>query len=171
MKKSSQRSKRSAASISSSGRFQFHDDWIEFLSLLIKNRAKFLLVGGHALAIHGSPRLTEDLDIFIEPTRANAVRVRRALTAFGFGDSAPDVAVLIEPYRVLMLGGKPFRIDILNTISGVSFATAWRNRVRVRASVGSLNVLSRKDLVANKRASARPKDKADLALLGVDVEK
>lgn len=110
--------KRSAASISSSGRFQFHDDWIELLSLLIKNRVKFLVVGGHALA----------------------------------------------------LDGKPFRIDILNTISGVSFATAWRNRIRVKGAMGILHVLSRRDFVANKRASARPKDVADLALLGVTAK-
>ena len=106
MKRSSPRSKRSAASISGFGRFQFHDDWTEFLSLLIKNRARFLLVGGHALAIHGAPRLTEDLDVFIEPTRVNAARVRCALAAFGFGSAAPNVDILIEPYRVLMLGGK-----------------------------------------------------------------
>jgi hypothetical protein len=81
-------------------KIQLSPDWNEFLSLLISKRVRFLLVGGHAVAAHGEPRLTEDLDVFVDPAQANAGRLREALLAFGFGASVPsarelrDVAML-----------------------------------------------------------------------------
>ncbi|HLK39414.1 MAG TPA: nucleotidyl transferase AbiEii/AbiGii toxin family protein [Polyangiaceae bacterium] len=88
-------------------------DWTEFLSVLIARRVRFVLVGGHAVAGHGEPRLTEDLDLFVEPTTANAKRLREALEDFGFGAVAPDVEELATPDKIFMLGRKPWRIDIL----------------------------------------------------------
>lgn len=141
-------------------------DWREFLSLLLSHRVKFVVIGGHAVAVHGSPRMTEDLDVFVECSNTNARRLRRVLVDFGFGEAAPAVDILATPGRVFMIGVKPFRIDVLTTISGVLFDHAWATRKRLDTEVGKLPFISRDNLIANKRASGRPKDLADLALLG-----
>lgn len=140
-------------------------DWSEFLSALISHRVRFLLIGGHAVAGHGEARLTEDLDVFVEPTLANAKRLRNALVAFGFGALVPDAATFAQPDKVFMLGRKPWRIDILTGIAGVSFKEAWASRVEAAFVVAPLFVIGREALLANKRASARPKDLRDVALL------
>lgn len=142
-------------------------EWREFLSLLISHRVKFVVVGGHAIAVHARARTTEDLDVFVEASLSNARRLRAALVDFGFGDAAPEEALLATRGKVFMIGVPPFRIDILTRISGVGFARAWATRVRVTTEIGKLPFVGRAALVANKRASGRPKDLADLALLGV----
>lgn len=158
-------SKRSGARTSRSTGPTFPRDWHEFLSLLISHRVKFVIVGGHAVSVHARPRMTEDLDVFVEASEPNATRLREVLSEFGFGAAAPDVRLLAEPDRVFMLGVKPFRIDILTRISGVTFAQAWRTRVTVATSAGRLPFLGKALLVTNKTASNRPKDLADLAAL------
>ena len=140
-------------------------DWSEFLSLLIARRVRFLLVGGHAVAGHGEPRLTEDLDVFVEPTLANARRLRQALADFGFGGVAPSVEELAVRDRIFMLGRKPWRIDILTGIDGVTFAEAWRGRVDAEFVASPLFVIGREALIKNKRAAGRDKDLLDVALL------
>ena len=140
-------------------------DWTEFLSALIARRVRFVLVGGHAVAGHGEPRLTEDLDVFVEPAPANAKRLRDALGDFGFGDVAPTVKQLATPDKVFMLGRKPWRIDILTGIDGVTFAQAWATKVEADFATKPLYVIGRDALVANKRAAARDKDLLDVALL------
>ena len=142
-------------------------DWSEFLGLLISRRAEFLVVGGHALSVHGKPRFTEDLDVWINATEQNADRVIDALVAFGFGDVAPTREELAAPDKVFMLGRRPYRIDILTSISGVTFDEAWPTRVLVEFDPGPIAVIGRDSFIRNKRAAARPKDLADLALLGV----
>lgn len=83
------------------------------MSLLIAHRVKFLLIGGHAVAGHGEPRLTEDLDVFVQPTPTNAKRLVAALTEFGFGSVVPTPATFAKANKTFMLGQKPQRIDIL----------------------------------------------------------
>ena len=144
-------------------------DWREFLSLLISHRVRFVVVGGHAVAIHGSPRMTEDLDVFVETSPTNARRLRRTLVEFGFGEAAPDEELLATPDKVFMIGVKPYRIDILTRISGVAFEEAWATRTRVRTAAGQVPFLSRELLLRNKAASGRDKDLADLALLGAPL--
>ena len=146
-----------------------NQDWREFLSSLISHRVRFVVVGGHAVAIHGSPRMTEDLDVFVEASLANARRLRRTLVEFGFGEAAPDEELLATPGKVFMIGVQPYRIDILTHISGVEFAEAWATRKRVRTEVGQVPFLSRELLLRNKAASGRDKDLADLALLGAPL--
>jgi len=146
-------------------------DWREFLSLAISHRLKFVVVGGHAVSIHGRPRMTEDLDVFVEASSVNARRLRKVLVDFGFGDAAPDEALLATPGKVFMIGVPPFRIDILTNISGVTFEEAWSARVRVATEAGRLPFLSRDLLVRNKKASGRPKDLADLVLLEAKAKK
>ncbi len=147
-------------------KIELNRDWSEFLSALISRDVKFLLIGGHALAGHGQPRLTEDLDVFSEPSLANARRLRDALSDFGFGEVAPSVAELAAPDKVFMLGRKPWRIDILTGISGVSFDEAWATRVEADFVSKPLFVIGREALLKNKRASGRPKDLLDVAMLG-----
>src|SRR4029453_1643441 len=123
------------------------------------------LVGAHALAAHGRPRATQDLDVLVAPTAANARKVAAALAEFGFAKLGADWAWFTKPYRVTMLGRIPFRIDILPGISGGSFRDAWKNRVIMATDIGELAVLGLTELRANKRAAGRPKDLLDRALL------
>jgi hypothetical protein len=140
-------------------------EWTEFLSLLIAHHVKFVLVGGHAVAAHGEPRFTEDLDIFVEPTLANGRRLRGALVDFGFGSVVPPASELARADKVFMLGRKPFRIDLLTGIDGVSFARAWASRTELTFEPRPLFVIGREMLLANKRAAAREKDLLDVAAL------
>jgi predicted nucleotidyltransferase len=160
-KKSSRRSKPSAGS----GSVRLQRDWREFLNALISTGTRFLLVGGHAVAFLGEPRLTEDLDVFVEASPANAERLRQALELFGFGSLAPAVKQLATPNRIFMLGRKPWRIDVLTGISGVDFRRAWRRRREVDFEGIRLPVIGLEDLLANKRASGRLKDLADVEAL------
>jgi hypothetical protein len=142
-----------------------HRDWHEFLTALLSENTRFLLIGAHALAYHVEARLTEDLDVFVEPTAENAARVYRALATFGFGGLIADADELAVPDRVFMLGRKPWRIDILTGIDGVTFDEAWASRIRVDFHGLEIDVIGRDALLKNKRASARKKDLVDVALL------
>ncbi|MCC6806132.1 MAG: nucleotidyltransferase [Deltaproteobacteria bacterium] len=148
---------------------KLHEDWIAFLKLLNAHRVRFLVVGAHAVAAAGRPRFTADLDIWIAPSTANARRVVAAVAAFGF----PGLTVerLEHPDVVVFLGREPFRIDLLTSIDGVAFEPAWRHRTRAMLGGVRVGFLARKELIANKRAAGRPKDLADLALLGARAKK
>ena len=136
-KTSKQRPRRNASQSSSgsakSGSETLHlnDDWNEFLRVLTSTGTRYLLIGGHALAVHAEPRFTEDLDVFVQPSLSNAKRLRAALVEFGFGSVMPEAAELAKLGLVWMLGRKPRRIDILTGISGVTFAEAERGSVEV----------------------------------------
>ena len=140
-------------------------DFIDMLSALSEARVDFLIVGAHALAAHGVPRATGDLDIWIRPTPDNAARALRALVACGAPLAGLTVDDLTRPDTVFQIGLPPARIDILSGITGVSFADAWDRRVAVRLTAGEVAVLSKQDFIANKTAVGRPKDLADMALL------
>ncbi len=140
-------------------------DWKEFLSLLVSHRVRFVVVGAHALAAHGQPRFRGDLDVLVDPTAANAKKVLAVLRAFGFGASNITQHDLARPEMVIRLGQTPVGIDLLTAISGVGFATAWKNRVRAKLGGVPVGVLGVRDFIRNKRASGRPKDLLDLALL------
>ncbi len=142
-----------------------NDDWREFLRALCARRVRFVVIGAHALAVLGRVRYTQDLDVLVEPTPANARRVVAALGDFGFGGLDLTEHDFSRRNHVVMLGRVPFRIDILTTISGVSFAAAWKGATRATVSGLALRFLGRKEYARNKRAAGRPKDLADLALL------
>jgi hypothetical protein len=141
-----------------------HQDWKEFLAALRSENTRFLLIGAHALAFHVEARLTEDLDVFVEPSPENAARVARALATFGFGGLATPEE-LAQPDKVFMLGVKPWRIDVLTGIDGVTFEEAWASRVKVDFHGTELFVIGREALIKNKRAAGRKKDLVDVALL------
>lgn len=142
-----------------------HEDFRDFLRLLRSHRVRFVVVGGHALAAHGRPRYTGDLDVFVEPTPANARRVVAALRDFGFGSVDLVEADFATPGRVAQLGVPPVRIEILTRISGVDFSRAWAGRITARVAGVDVTFLGRRELLENKRAAGRPKDLADVALL------
>lgn len=146
-------------------KIELNRDWNEFLCALIAHRVRFVMIGGHAVAAHGEPRLTEDLDVFVEPTPANARRLRAALVEFGFGAAAPPIELLAARDKVFMLGRKPWRIDILTGIDGVTFPEAWKSRVEAEFQVSPLFVIGRGALIKNKRAAGRAKDLVDVAQL------
>jgi hypothetical protein len=140
-------------------------DFTDILSALSAAGVDFLIVGAHALAAHGVPRATGDLDIWVRPTRDNAARTLRALAAFGAPLADLSVDDLTRPDTVFQMGLPPARIDILSGITGVDFDGAWARRVVVSVSGLDVPVLSKVDFIANKTAVGRPKDVADMALL------
>ncbi len=142
-----------------------HDDLREFIGLLISHKVDFVLVGGHAVAIHGYPRFTGDMDFFYRADQENAERVRAVLDAFGFADLDVTPAELVQPERVVQLGAPPNRIDLLSSISGVSFDDVWESRQRISIGDYQVSVISRALLLTNKRASGRTKDLLDIEML------
>jgi hypothetical protein len=145
-----------------------NEDFLDILKCLIEAGARFVVVGAHALAVHGVPRATGDLDIWIDREPTNTGRVWAALVRFGppveeMGVSRRD---LEAPGMVVQVGLPPRRIDLVTAITGVEFTEAWNSRVSHR--VGGLDVpfLGRVELVRNKRATGRLKDLADLEALG-----
>ena len=128
---------------------------------------RFIVVGAHAMAVHGVPRSTGDLDVWIERTEANADRAWDALKEFGapleaLGVSRQD---LRHPGTVIQLGLPPRRIDLLNRITGVEFEDAWHHRVEHMLECRAISYLGHADLVANKRATGRAQDLVDVSLL------
>lgn len=140
-------------------------DFVEMLSALSAAGVKFLIVGAHALAAHGAPRATGDLDIWVRPTRDNAARVLAALQSFGAPLFDLTVDDLCASDTVFQIGLPPSRIDILSGISGVEFDAAWPRRIEVEIGGMRVGTLGREDFIANKRAAGRPKDLLDIELL------
>ena len=141
-------------------------DWCALLNLLNCHRVRFLLVGAHALAVHGVPRATADLDLLVEPSKANALRLARAIREFGFDDLAVAIPErMAAGRRMFRMGIEPLRIDVMNGIDGVSFDRAWANALKVRISGITVRVLGLRELRDNKRAAGRLKDLADLEML------
>ena len=141
------------------------EDLRELLALLTEHRVEFLVVGGHAVAFHGYPRFTEDLDLFVRADHANAARIIATLDAFGFGAVGLKVDDFVADDRVIQLGRAPNRVDMLTRLWGVDFEGAWTRRVNASIDHVPVAFLSRMDLIANKRATGRPQDLADAAAL------
>lgn len=143
-----------------------NQDFKEFLELLNKNEVKYLVVGGYSVAIHGHPRYTKDIDIWILTNRENAVSLVQALDDFGFGSLDLSVTDFETPGHVVQLGNAPARIDILTSLTGVDFESCWQNKIDVEDDGLIYPVISLSDLKANKRALGRHQDLADLEQLG-----
>jgi hypothetical protein len=140
-------------------------DFVEMLSALDAARVEFLIVGAHALAAHGIPRATGDLDIWVRPDPANASRVLDALRVFGAPLFDLTLDDLIGTETVFQIGLPPSRIDILTGVSGVTFTEAWPGRIEIEIAGLKVPVIGREDFVRNKKSSGRPKDLADIAML------
>ena len=140
-------------------------DFKEFIELLNKNKVKYLVVGGFAFAYHAKPRFTKDIDFFVEVSRENSIRIIDTLSQFGFGKINLDKGDFLEPDQIIQFGNPPMRIDIITTISGLDFKTAWENRVEGRYGDFPCFFISKDDLIRNKKASGRRQDLADIELL------
>lgn len=140
-------------------------DFRDMLCALNAEGVKYLVVGAHAMAAHNAPRATGDLDILVRPDAENAQRVLRALIRFRAPTthlSADDFAL---PDAIVQFGVPPNRIDLITSIDGVEFETGWKNRMSVKVEDVPVECIGLTDLIANKRATGRSKDKADLKRL------
>ena len=140
-------------------------DFKEFAALLNSNQVEYLVVGGYALAAHGHPRYTGDLDFWIGTAADNADRVLAALTQFGFGSLGIRREDLTEPGQVIQMGFPPARIDLLTSIDGVSFTPCFQRRLVVDVDGLQLGFIALDDFKINKKAVGRHRDLADLELL------
>jgi hypothetical protein len=144
-----------------------NEDFVDVLRALVDSSAEFIVVGAHAMAVHGVPRATGDLDILVRPTIQNAQRVLQALRLFGAPVDAHGIreADLSTPGVVYQIGLPPRRIDILTEISGISFDEAWATHVEVEISGTRAPFIGRQALIQNKRATGRDKDLIDARTL------
>jgi len=140
-------------------------DFVDLLRAFAAADVRFLVVGAYALALHGLPRATGDLDVWIDASADNASRAYSALRDFGAPLASLREEDLTDRGLVFQMGVPPLRIDILMGISGVEFAEAWNRRIEKRFEGVRFPVLGYDDLVRNKRASGRPKDLVDLEVL------
>lgn len=143
-------------------------DFVEMLSALSEAGAEYLVVGAHALAAHGHPRATGDLDLWVRADAANARRVLDALGRFGSPLLDLSEADLAREGTVFQIGVPPVRVDILTSVSGVTFDEAWPRRTTVALAGLEVGVIGREDLIRNKRATGRAQDLLDAARLEGD---
>ncbi len=145
-----------------------NEDFLDLLGCLLEAHARFLVIGAHALAVHGVPRATGDLDVWIDREPDNVTRAWAAIVRFGAPVEAMGVTRrdLESPGVVVQLGLPPRRIDLVGAITGVEFGEAWRSRVTHRAGTLEVPFIGREELIRNKRATGRLKDLADLEALG-----
>jgi hypothetical protein len=137
-------------------------DFKDLLSAFNAHRVEYLVVGAHALAVHGYVRATGDLDVWVRPEPANAGRVIEALQSFGAALHDLTEADLTRAGTVFQIGVAPIRIDVLTSIDGVEFEDAWSARLTARFAEQAVPVLSARHLIANKRTVGRPQDLADV---------
>ncbi len=145
---------------------EIRTDFRELLELFNKHKVEYLIVGGYALAFHGAPRVTGDIDLFVRPTDDNAERILAALDEFGFGSLDLSRKDFTTPGMVVQLGVPPVRIDIITRVSGVSWQQADAGKVAGRYADAPVFFIGRDDLIANKKATGRKKDVADIEALG-----
>lgn len=136
-------------------------DFKEFLRSLAENDVEYLVIGGYAVALHGFVRNTNDLDIVVSDDPANAVRLIRALTEFGFGGRDLTEELFTSKNSLVRMGVEPLKIEILNYLKGVDFNKAFQRRNTITVEDIELNLISFEDLIANKTATGRPQDLVD----------
>jgi hypothetical protein len=143
----------------------FEKDFVDFIELLNLHQVEYMVVGAHALAFHGRPRHTGDLDIWIKPSFDNAVKMVNVLKDFGFGSLGLTEEDFLKENYVTQLGYPPLRIDILNSISGVDFDDAYKGRIVGQNDDLPISFINISDFITNKQASGRPKDLGDISAL------
>lgn len=147
---------------------EVQQDFRDLLALFNAHKVDYIIIGAHALAYHGAPRYTGDLDILVRSDLDNAQRIFHALDEFGFGSLGLVVEDFTAPDKVIQLGVAPVRIDIVTSITGVSWEEAVAGRVQGNYGDVVVYFIGRKEFIRNKRALGRKKDQADLEALGVE---
>lgn len=140
----------------------FSQDFREFVQLLIKHRAEYLVVGGYAVGVHGHPRYTGDLDIWLNPSADNAAKILTCVNEFGFSSYKLSIDDFTKENNVVQLGYPPLRIDLLTNIDGVTFQECFTNKKEVEIDDLIVNFISYKDLIANKKSTGRFRDLDDI---------
>lgn len=140
-------------------------DFDEFCGLLRDHHVEFVIVGAHALALHGAPRFTGDLDILVRPTDDNAQRLLAAIRAFGFADIPLTPAKVVAPDTLIEMGVAPVQIQVTSAIDGVTWDEVWAGREIAAFGSAPVGFIGRAEFLKNKRAAGRPKDLADIAAL------
>jgi hypothetical protein len=139
-----------------------NQDFKEFIQLLNNNQVKYLVIGGYAVAVHGHPRYTKDIDIWVEMSSENAQKLMTALTEFGFASLGLTAEDFQTPDQIIQLGYPPNRIDLITTPDGIDFATCYQTKTEVKINDLTVNFIDLENLKKNKQASGRLQDLADL---------
>lgn len=139
-----------------------HDHFLTFIRLLNEEGAEYVVIGGYAVAKHGYPRYTGDLDIFISGTPENAEKLVSVMFKFGFGPYDFEVSDFTGSERFVSIGDEPYKIELLTSTLGVSFEEVYQNKVVVDTEAVRINFISYQELILNKKAVGRPKDLLDL---------
>lgn len=147
---------------------EIQTDFKELLELLNLHKVEYMIVGGYALAFHGAPRYTGDIDIFVKPAKENAQKIMKVLDEFGFGSAGIALPDLENENKVIQLGVPPVRIDIITSISGVTWNDASSSKVTGQYGDVPVHYIGLDQLIKNKKSIGRKKDMADLEALGVD---
>jgi hypothetical protein len=148
---------------------EIQPDFKELFEFLNAQDVEYLVVGGYALAFHGAPRYTGDLDVYVKPDEKNADRILRALEEFGFDSLGLTVEDFKVADRVVQLGVPPVRVDLITSISGVSWEEAASGSVETRYGNVPVRILGREEFIRNKKAVGRARDMADIeAISGED---
>ena len=147
---------------------EIQQDFKDLLELFNAHKVEYIIVGGYALAFHGAPRYTGDIDIFVKPDDENAARIMSALEVFGFGSVGLAAKDFERPGQVVQLGVPPVRIDIITSISGVSWNEAFSHRAPGKYGDIQVHYIGHDHFIMNKRAMGRKKDLADLEALGAE---
>jgi len=143
-------------------KISFEKDILEFLELCNKYEVKYLVIGGYAVSIHGHPRSTKDIDVCIEMSEVNALKMVEVINDFGFSSLKLNIEDFLKRDSITQLGFPPLRIDILNDLDGVSFEDAWKNKKIVAFENVSINFIGYNDLLIVKQKAGRPQDIADV---------
>jgi predicted nucleotidyltransferase len=143
-----------------------HKDFEEFLQLLNDEKVEYVIVGGYAVAFHGYVRATQDIDLFYKNSEKNILRIQKALQRFGISTSSEQLIEFKDPGSIIRMGFPPVKIEMINSISGLSFNEVWENRISGHYGTIPVNFISYGHLLRNKRESGRPKDIADFDELG-----
>lgn len=136
-------------------------DFKEFISLLNRHKVRYIVVGGYAVAFHGHPRYTKDIDLWIDSSRDNAETLINALRDFGFGNAGLTAEDFLAPGYVIQLGHPPNRIDLLTSVKGVDFETCYASRIEAQVEDTTIAFIDLANLKKNKRATGRHQDLAD----------
>jgi len=139
-----------------------HPDFEELLKLLEEHKVDYMIIGGYAVAYHGYPRFTKDIDVFFRVTPENIHHLREALFTFGFQEEDLPVEAFTTAGNVLTFGAVPSRVDLINTIDGITYEEASQNKIRGRYGEIDVNFIGLNDLLKNKEATPRAKDKGDV---------
>ena len=145
---------------------QLNQDFLGFIELLEAEKVDYLIVGGYAVGLHGFPRYTGDIDFFVEISTGNAGKILRVFEKFGIGDIGLTLGDFLEKDFVVEIGREPRKIQVLTGIDGVSFNECFGRKIEVEIGRINMKFIGKDDLMRNKAASGRPKDRIDLEELG-----